>query len=642
MPIPRLITRFSRRMDGQLAIVLVAVFLVALRLRVFWNARAELALGDGVLKTEPVVLLGVSQYFVLSLCFELATLVALCWLARWGAPSRWLARGALVLLLWINLAGTMVFLVLRTYAKGFQLTGLSFPEMQSVVATFITPLTLIGLVLPMGIALIFGREGSTENTHQGRSTAALLVAVGLVALAGAAQLIRNPTAYPSIAHSPATLLFVRTLPQAGVAAAVGKPSPEDWAPARQLAAHWSALGEGTRDFNVVVVVLESVRSDVFWPAPQAPPMPHLAALASHAAVFTRAYAHEPLSIKGLEALLFGLYPAPFWESVAGRKEIALDSVPERWRHLGMRTAFIGYGEIPFIGERDFLKEKGFSQIVEARELERIDAQYNDRTLVQALDRFISDAPNVRFGAFLWPHHTHMPYQLPAPIVNTHPPNSFEAYRDTVAFLDLVIGDLALLLERRGLMQKTVIVLVGDHGESFSEHPESARGHGDWLFEPTAHVPLVLINPKLFHGERDERIVQQKDVAATIAWLAGDERPHLNLGSSVFFRKPAESAYLISHWDTSSLRGALVRGRLKYIFREAAEGLPDDDRLFDVVADPGETSNLWRQRPAEGQQMKANYFGWLSHWNKRWMAVQLGTRIADRNWLNTTLLDGNAP
>src|SRR5262249_47630445 len=276
-------------MDGQLAIVLVAVFLVALRLRVFWNARWELALGDGVLKTEPVVLLGVSQYFVLSLCFELATLVALCWLARWGAPSRWLARGALVLLLWINLAGTMVFLVLRTYAKGFQLTGLSFPEMQSVVATFITPLTLLGLVLPMGIGLIFGREGSTENTHQGRSTAALLVAVGLVALAGAAQLIRNPTAYPSIAHSHATLLFVRTLPQAGVAAAVCSPPPGDWAPSRQIAAHWSALGEGTRDFNLVVVVLESVRSDVFWPAPQAPPMPPLAALASHAALFTPAY-----------------------------------------------------------------------------------------------------------------------------------------------------------------------------------------------------------------------------------------------------------------------------------------------------------------------------------------------------------------
>jgi arylsulfatase A-like enzyme len=206
----------------------------------------------------------------------------------------------------------------------------------------------------------------------------------------------------------------------------------------------------------------------------------------------------------------------------------------------------------------------------------------------------------------------------------------------------VIGDLVSLLERRGLKQNTVMVLVADHGESFSEHPESARGHGDWLFEATAHVPLIFINPLLFHGERDERIVQQKDVAATIAWLAGDEHPDLNVGSSVFFQKPTETAYLLSHLDTSSLRGALVRGRLKYVFREASEGLPGDDRLFDIISDPAETVNLWRDRPIEARQMKDRYFGWLSYWNQRWMTVQLSTQVSDRRWMDATLLGRKTP
>jgi hypothetical protein len=34
------------------------------------------------------------------------------------------------------------------------------------------------------------------------------------------------------------------------------------------------------------------------------------------------------------------------------------------------------------------------------------------------------------------------------------------------------------------------VMIADHGESFSEHPESGRAHGDLLFESTAHLPLV--------------------------------------------------------------------------------------------------------------------------------------------------------
>jgi arylsulfatase A-like enzyme len=643
------IAQFFRSAAGRAAVIMAAAFLVGLRLLVFWGARSDLALGDsvGASDVEPVIWLGVAQYFVLSLCFELAALLILWWLSRRGRLALWIARSALAVLLWVNLAGTMVFVVLRTYAKGFQLIGLSLPEMRSVVAAYITPLTILGLLIPVGIALLFGHDSARPEVPSAvkRSKTRrdiLLAAVTVIALSGAFQLIHRPTRYPSIAHSPATLLFIHSLPQAEVTAAVGKPFPEDWSPARGLAARWSGLRDIDRKFNVVVLILESVRSDVFWPSPQAPPMPHLAALGPHTAVFTRAYAHEPLSIKGLESLLFGIYPAPFWESLAGRNEqIALDSVPERWRRLGLRTAFVGHGEIPFIGEREFLKQRGFSEVLDGRDLQRIDPQYNDRTLVQALDRFIASAPNDRFGAFLWPHHTHMPYQLPAPINNRHPPNSFEAYRDAVEFLDLVIGDVASMLERRGLIQDTVVVLVADHGESFAEHPESSRGHGDWLFEATAHVPLIFINPKLFHDERDDRIVQQKDVGATLAWLAGDDRADLNVGSSVFFQKSSESAYLISHLDTSSLRGALVRGRLKYVFREAVEGLPDDDRLFDLSADPGETKNLWRDRISEGQQLKARYFGWLSYWNQRWMAVQLG-KVADRTWLNSTLLDRKTP
>src|SRR5712692_11191902 len=247
-------TRFFGARGGTAAVLMAGTFLVGLRVLAFHSMRSDLALDQPLseLIREPIVLLGVLQHFVLSLCFELAVLVALCWLVRKGRVGRWASRAALAVLLWINIAGTMVFLVLRTYAKGFQLTGLSFREMGSVVVAFVTPLVVLGLLAPIGIASLFGREPGKPVAKRG-STRFLLLALGLVAFAGAFQLIRNPTRYPSIAHSPATVLFIRALPRAEVAASLGRPVFEDWLPARDLAAPWKPLGEVERKFNIVVV-----------------------------------------------------------------------------------------------------------------------------------------------------------------------------------------------------------------------------------------------------------------------------------------------------------------------------------------------------------------------------------------------------
>lgn len=632
------------RCYAHLAPALAVLFLLALRLIVLSSDGAGAALGGlgAIFSTEPTAALRVGQLLVQSLCFEGFVLLALGGLVRLrSAAARWLARGGLLLLLWLNLAGTMVFLVLRTYVKGFQLTGLSFGEIWEMASAFIRPVPVLGLAVGLGISLAFGRgdEGAqAERRRLPPRTRVLLGVLALIFLGGAVRLLYAPTRFPSVAHSPLTLLLVRVLPEGVARVPTGEPSPEDWAPAPALAPRWAHLSEAERRFNVVVVVLESVRADIFWPAPGAPPTPNLARLAPHAAVFTRAYVHEPLSVKGLEALLFGVYPAPFWETLGGKwSGIALDSVGERWARLGLRTAFVGNADVPFVGEEGFLKARGFSRYIGPPELERLDPAYNDRTLVAGLDRFLEEVPGERFAAILWPHQTHLPYQLPPPLTNRHPPNSFAAYKDTVAFLDLVIGDLAAVLERRGLWENTVVVLVADHGESFAEHPDAGLAHGDRLYETSARIPLMLINPRLFHGERDERIVQQKDVAPTLAWLAGDERPHLNAGSCLFYERPSETAYLISHLDVTSLRGALVRGRWKYQYTGAVGEVGDDERLYDLAADPGETRNLWADHPEEGQALRRRYFGWLQHWNERWMAVEReGGPVQDRARLERML------
>ncbi|WP_224361224.1 sulfatase-like hydrolase/transferase [Hyalangium versicolor] len=635
----------ARGLGSGAVLLLVALFLVGLRGVVFASDGMGFSVKDLLAnwRTNPVGAVGLVQLFLSSLCFELLSLLLLCRLTRSGMAARWLARGGLLALLWLNLAGTQVFMVINTYAKGFQLSGLSLPELGRMMGGYLEPKMLAALGLPVLVALFFGREGSVERQRPPLRMRVLLLLLMLAAGGAVYRLVRYPLAVPAVAHSPLTLLVVNTLPEQLGQVPHGRPAPEDWAPSTRLETRWQPLGGVPRDFNVVVVVLESVRASVFWPSPDAPPMPHLAELAPHAAVFTRAYAHEPLSTKGLESLLFGIYPSPYWETAGGKfPDIPLDSVGERWTALGLRNAFISHNEVPFMGEAGFLTRRGFSYYSTPKDMAELDSPITDRTLVKALDRFIEGAPGKRFGAILWPHHTHLPYQFPKPMENAHPPNSFAAYRDAVAYQDLVIGDLVEMLKRRGQFENTVLVLVADHGEAFREHPEAGSAHGDRLFDMSVHIPLVFINPRLFHGERDDRVVQQKDVAATLAWLAGDSRPVLNLGSTVFHEHPSQTAYLISHLDVASMRGALVQGRLKYMYVAPLGTKVADERLYDLVADPGERHDLWQERQEEGRALKARYFGWLQYWSERWGSAEHSGAVKDREALYRELLGGAPP
>ncbi|HXX29239.1 MAG TPA: sulfatase-like hydrolase/transferase [Myxococcaceae bacterium] len=616
---PRPVLRLQRW-----ALPLIGVNLVALRLVVFAAVRTEYGFsGPGALSPAGpgAAFLGF-LLLVQSLGLELLVLVAANWAL--GRPSlRWPARLLLFVFLVGEMAATKLFLVVHGYSRGFQLIHIPAGETGSVVSGVSDPWLLLAtawLVLP---ALWASPVQLTALPRRRRI--ALRVATVMAAVATAAQLAL-PAALPTAAYSPWLLTVELEQPGRIPRLPDAAPAEEDWAPARRLAPAWVGLAEVPRNFNVVVVVLESVRAETLWPSPAAPAMPRLAARAAESAVFTRAYAHEPWSQKGLEALLFGIYPSPFYASFAGhRATVALDSVGGRWRSLGLRTAFFGHGEIPFIGEPPFLHRHGFDEVTTAAELARLGPGVTDRTLLQAFGRFLDAAPGARFGTFLWPHGTHLPYVVQG---GRAPPATLAAYRESVTALDGLLGELFDALSARGLTESTVVMLVGDHGESFGEHPASGMGHGAWLFEETGHVPLVLLNPRLFHGERDARIVQQKDAAATAAWLAGFPDPQLNLGSSIFQERTSSTAYLVNRYDASNLRGGMVRGMEGFVIGRATPRDIPPGKLFDLSGDPNEMHDLGARSPERLEAVRRRYFGWLETWTDRWMALEASDAWAD--------------
>jgi arylsulfatase A-like enzyme len=95
-----------------------------------------------------------------------------------------------------------------------------------------------------------------------------------------------------------------------------------------------------------------------------------------------------------------------------------------------------------------------------------------------------------------------------------------AYDDCIADLDEQIGWLTDRLGRSGVLDKTWLIIVADHGESFGEHAEIFC-HGTSVYQTEIHVPLVIVPPG---GKVSKRVVTEavslRDLAATIADVTG--------------------------------------------------------------------------------------------------------------------------
>ena len=98
----------------------------------------------------------------------------------------------------------------------------------------------------------------------------------------------------------------------------------------------------------------------------------------------------------------------------------------------------------------------------------------------------------------------------------------DAYDDCIANLDEEVGRLIDALRRRSVLDRTWIVVVADHGESFGEHPGVFR-HGTSLYGSELHVPLVIVPPES-SGIAVPRVVDEpvslRDLAATVVDATG--------------------------------------------------------------------------------------------------------------------------
>jgi arylsulfatase A-like enzyme len=195
------------------------------------------------------------------------------------------------------------------------------------------------------------------------------------------------------------------------------------------------------------------------------------------------------------------------------------------------------------------------------------------------------------------------------------------YYGLISEIDEQFGTLLDLLEKRGKLDDTVIVLTSDHGELLGAHGLFMKNTG--AFEEVYGIPMVVAGPGIARGKTVDARVGLHDLCPTLCELAGAD-PIDTRGESRSFapllRDPAGEAasfqdgyaeyFGTRYWLTQRV---FWDGSWKLVFNGF-----DEDELYDLASDPGERRNLARDpaHAARYTQMMAKVWARMRQVNDR--------------------------
>ena len=166
----------------------------------------------------------------------------------------------------------------------------------------------------------------------------------------------------------------------------------------------------------------------------------------------------------------------------------------------------------------------------------------------------------------------------------------QLYAARAAYSDHILGRLLAMLVKAGREADTVVVVLGDHGESLGER--GLLEHGDAVPPEQLDIPLVLAGPDLGKGRREGPATVQ-DVAPTLLRLAGLTPPPAMEGVDLLAGALDPDRPLAANSSVWLPELSWQRGHERLVVDLYTRRM----RLYDTQADPGQTHDLSGERPA---------------------------------------------
>jgi arylsulfatase A-like enzyme/Tfp pilus assembly protein PilF len=367
------------------------------------------------------------------------------------------------------------------------------------------------------------------------------------------------------------------------------------------------------DLNVLIFTLDTTRADHIgcygYPLIKTP---NIDGLAAEGIRFENATAQCPLTLPSHSSMFTGSYP--FFHGVRDNGGFYLEddrvTLAEVLQKAGWATsAFIG----AFVLDSRWGVDQGFDyyydnfDFAKYKKISLDSVQREGGEVIQAFfDWFDKNAPP-RFFSWIHLYDPHTPYEPPEPYKSEYQGREYGLYDGEIAYADHLVGRVLESLREKGVLEKTVVVIVGDHGESLGEHHESS--HGFFIYDATLSVPMIIRIPSdALRGKTVSSQVENIDLMPTLCEILGLPVPRDVQGRSLLpliaghesgrdVEAYSESYYPRYHYGWSELK-SLRNSRYKFIQAPRPE-------LYDLSLDPREKNNIFSQESSLAEKFARN-------------------------------------
>ncbi|HVS32178.1 MAG TPA: sulfatase-like hydrolase/transferase, partial [Thermoanaerobaculia bacterium] len=320
--------------------------------------------------------------------------------------------------------------------------------------------------------------------------------------------------------------------------------------------------------------------------------PHIDAFRGDSILYERAYSHCPLTLPSHASMFTGLLPSEHGvrDNIGYRLAGNIPTAAEVLKKSGYAT---GAAISAFVLRREAGLARGFDfyddevePLGESNVIGRVQRPGNET--IAAAEQWLEKTSAQPFFLFLHLYDPHTPYEAPQPFLSQYE----DRYDGEIAWVDHLLGKFFESLKRRGLYDRSMIVVTSDHGEGLNDHGEEE--HGIFLYREVLQVPLLLKLPRSHRaGSTVKTSVQLIDLFPTILERVAASVPKHDDGARSllsFLEKDegrrriyAESYYPRFHFGWSDLH-SLIDGDHHYIRAPIPE-------LYNLASDPGEKKNV---------------------------------------------------
>jgi phosphoglycerol transferase MdoB-like AlkP superfamily enzyme len=346
------------------------------------------------------------------------------------------------------------------------------------------------------------------------------------------------------------------------------PRDEAYARARQLVGEQAAVLSPRRDslerrisgdpqrpkLNVVILLEESLGSAFCGTCRGATQSftPELDALTHEGILFNKIYATGNRTVRGLEGVLASFPPLPGGAILVRSKSDQVQTLARTLKDDGYSTLFLYGGRGVFDGMRSFALRNGFDRFIEQKDFvspthETIWGVCDEDIFHRAIEEYRAlDREGRPFFSVALSVSNHKPFTYPKGRIAADPDARKRVH--AVMYADWAIGEFFRMARKEPFWDRTVFVVVGDHGARI-------YGAADIPLHSYA-IPFVVLGPAVVSQPRVVSTLGcSLDVAPTILGLIGRPYDSTYFGRDLLGDEPERGRALVHHnRDIGMLRG----------------------------------------------------------------------------------------